>query len=83
VSSTGRISFADFSFIVDQLHIRFSRKQIEDVFKHLDSDEDGFITYNDFCELCEERRRQIDPFVEKIVRRARAKQSEAAQSTYQ
>jgi len=27
------------------------------VFKYLDSDLDGYVTYNDFCELCEERRR--------------------------
>lgn len=66
--SSGKISFADFSFIIDQLQIRFTRQQVQDVFKYLDGDVDGYVTYNDFCELCEERRRDIDPFVDSVVK---------------
>ncbi|CDW91814.1 ef hand family protein [Stylonychia lemnae] len=75
--STGKISFADFSYIVDQLQIRFNRYQVQNVFKQLDSDFDGFVTYNDFCELCEERRRQIDPFVDSVVKKIRLKESQS------
>jgi hypothetical protein len=32
------------------------------VFMHLDKDYDNAISYNEFCELCEEKRRKIDPF---------------------
>lgn len=71
--STGKISFADFSYIVDQLSIKFTRHQVQDVFNYLDKDKDGQVTYTDFCELCEERRRQIDPF-ESIVLKIREKQ---------
>jgi len=70
--STGKISFADFSFIIDQLHIRFSRQQLIDMFRYLDKDQDGFLLYNDFCELCEEKRRHIDPF-ESILTKVRIK----------
>jgi len=45
------------------------------VFNYLDKDQDGFLVYNDFCELCEERRRNIDPF-ENILNKVRAKQQQ-------
>ena len=32
------------------------------VFKYLDKNNDGFISYSEFCFLCEEKRRNIDPF---------------------
>ena len=32
------------------------------VFNYLDSDSKGFISYLDFCELAEERRRNLDSF---------------------
>ena len=32
------------------------------VYKHLDKNGDGTIGYNEFCELCEERWRGLDPF---------------------
>eukprot|EP00347_Sterkiella_histriomuscorum_P006774 403351480 len=75
--SSGKISFADFSFIIDQLQIRFNRQQVQDVFKFLDSDLDGYVTYNDFCELCEERRRLIDPFVNSVIQKARLRQAQS------
>jgi len=28
----------------------------------LDINKDGYITYNEFCGMCEEKRRNIDPF---------------------
>lgn len=28
----------------------------------MDNDENGEVSYNEFCELCEEKRRKIDPF---------------------
>jgi hypothetical protein len=35
---------------------------VSDLFKRLDSDCDGQLTYQEFCELCEERVKDIDPF---------------------
>lgn len=32
------------------------------IFKYLDIGQKGYISFGDFCELCEEKRRQIDPF---------------------
>ena len=72
--STGKISFADFSYIIDQLSIKFTRQQVMMVFQYLDKDKDGSVTYNDFCELCEERRRQIDPF-DSIVQKVKDRQN--------
>lgn len=35
---------------------------MNEVFEFLDSNKDGYVTYNEFCQLCEEKRRDIDPF---------------------
>jgi Ca2+-binding EF-hand superfamily protein len=43
-----------------------NKVQIMDVFKYLDKDGDELLTYNEFCEISEEKRRNIDPF-ESIV----------------
>jgi hypothetical protein len=32
------------------------------MFNSLDVDKNGVIDYNEFCNLCEEKRRNIDPF---------------------
>lgn len=32
------------------------------VFDHLDKNKDNYINYKEFCGLCEEIRRDIDPF---------------------
>ena len=32
------------------------------VFDYLDTNKDGFVSYNEYCQLCEEKRRDIDPF---------------------
>jgi Ca2+-binding EF-hand superfamily protein len=36
--------------------------QVDAIFKYLDRDQKGYISFGDFCELCEEKRRQLDPF---------------------
>jgi hypothetical protein len=42
--------------------VKVSQEDCTKIFKYLDADGDGMISYNEFCELCEERRRNIDPF---------------------
>ena len=37
-------------------------KDIWAIFEYLDKDGDGFLSYDEFCNICEERRREIDPF---------------------
>lgn len=32
------------------------------MFDYLDKNRDGFVSYSEFCFLCEEKRRNIDPF---------------------
>jgi Ca2+-binding EF-hand superfamily protein len=60
--STGKLTLADFTYGLDQLMVKFTRQQIGELFKRLDVDGDGYLNYQDFCELCEERIRDIDPF---------------------
>jgi Ca2+-binding EF-hand superfamily protein len=37
-------------------------EDLELVFNYLDKNKDSFISYQEFCGLCEEKRRDIDPF---------------------
>lgn len=60
--SSGILSLADFSYAIDQLQMKFTRAQVADLFRRLDTDGNGNLTYKEFCELCEEKVREIDPF---------------------
>lgn len=52
------------------------------MFKYLDKDNDNFLTYNDFCELCEEKRRQIDPF-DSIIQKVKERQQQRSESQHE
>ena len=41
---------------------KFSLKEIRSIFEYLDWDNDGVLSYNEFCNICEERWWEIDPF---------------------
>jgi Ca2+-binding EF-hand superfamily protein len=56
------ISKAEFAHSIDKMRIKLNEKDMNMVFDHLDKDGDGVIDYNEFCELAEEKRRNIDPF---------------------
>jgi len=56
------VSFPEFQNSLDTLNIKFSIQTMHEIFCFLDSDKKDYITYFDFCELTEERRRGIDPF---------------------
>jgi len=63
LKSSGKLTFNDFTYGIEQLGgLKFTRTQISDLFKRVDVDGDGMLSYLDFCELCEERIREIDPF---------------------
>ena len=44
------------------MKIKIASDDLTKVFDYLDTNKDGFIAYNEFCGLCEEKRRNIDPF---------------------
>ena len=41
--------------------MKLSSKDLLLVFKHLDAGRKGYLDYNDFCNLSDERRMNIDP----------------------
>ena len=47
---------------IEKLNIKIPRTDIKRIFKYLDDDNNGEIDYREFCRLCEEKRRKIDPF---------------------
>jgi hypothetical protein len=55
-------NFAGFQRAIDSLRINFQVTQLDLLFRTLDRGNKGFISYGDFCELSEERRRKIDAF---------------------
>jgi hypothetical protein len=44
------------------LKIKLSAQDISEAFEYLDVSRDGALSYTEFCNLCEERRKHIDPF---------------------
>ena len=44
------------------MKIKIGAEDVKAVFEYLDKDKDGYIKYLEFCGLCEEKRRNIDPF---------------------
>lgn len=47
---------------LDRLRMKISEVEARKVFGYMDNDGNGEVSYNEFCELCEEKRRGIDPF---------------------
>lgn len=43
------------------MRIKFQVNQISDIFTYMDRGDKGYISYGDFCELAEEKRRNLDP----------------------
>ncbi|TNV73715.1 hypothetical protein FGO68_gene1155 [Halteria grandinella] len=62
VQNSGKISKSDFIFGLEQLKVKLSSNDLQLVFDYLDKNRDGFVSYSEFCYLCEEKRRNIDPF---------------------
>lgn len=44
------------------MKIKLLSEDIDKIFTYLDKNKDGYICYQEFCGLCEEKRRDIDPF---------------------
>ena len=36
---------------MENLHVNLQRQEIAKIFMHMDKDKDGYISYNEFCEL--------------------------------
>ena len=47
---------------IDGLRVKVPKRDIDEVFKHMDQDCDGSLNYKEFCGFSEEKRRNIDPF---------------------
>ncbi len=47
---------------MENLHVNLSRQEVGCIFTHMDKDKDNYISYNEFCELLEEKRRGLDHF---------------------
>lgn len=62
VNYDNHVNFAEFQKAIDKLRINFQITQLDVLFRALDRGDKGFISYGDFCELAEERRRKIDAF---------------------
>jgi Ca2+-binding EF-hand superfamily protein len=62
IRSAGELTKNDFIHGLESLKIKLSSSDINSVFEYLDTSKDGHLTYSEFCNLCEEKRRNIDPF---------------------
>ena len=62
VNFNNRVSFSEFQKGLDHLRIKYQVNQVDAIFKYLDRGQKEYISFGDFSELAEERRRQLDPF---------------------
>jgi len=56
------INYHEFYNALDHLCIKISGEDSKKIFNYLDTDGDNAVSYNEFCELSEEKRRGIDPY---------------------
>jgi Ca2+-binding EF-hand superfamily protein len=62
VNNSQTISFPEFLNGLERLRMSISEPEARKIFAYLDNDFNGEVQYNEFCQLCEEKRRKIDPF---------------------
>lgn len=62
VNFNNRVGFNEFQKGMDHLRIKFRVNILDAIFKYLDIGNKDYISYQDFCELAEERRRHLDAF---------------------
>jgi len=56
------VNRAEFHQGMERMRIKCSKVDLDMVFDYLDKDKDENISYNEFTEFSEEKRRKIDPF---------------------
>ena len=61
VNFNNKITFNEFSKTLEALNLKIAVKDQLKIFKFLDNNSKGYINYQDFCNLSDERRRKIDP----------------------
>lgn len=61
VNFNNRVSFNEFQKGLDHMRIKFQVDELIRIFEYMDRGEKGYISYGDFCELAEEKRRHLDP----------------------
>lgn len=66
------ISFLEFMAGLDSLCMKIPEEQAREMFKALDRNGNGDLSYAEFCNLTEERRRGIDPFQSAIDGKSRS-----------
>lgn len=64
------------------MKIKIASSDINQVFEYLDTNKDGYINYLEFCELCEEKRKNIDPFNSEEANDMMTKKKELANKTF-
>ena len=57
INFNNRVSFNEFQKGLDSLRIKYQVNQVEAIFRYMDRGQKGFLSFGDFCELCEEKRR--------------------------
>lgn len=60
VNFNNRVSFNEFQKGLDHMRLKFQINELDIIFKYLDRGQKGYISYNDFCGLSEEKRRNLD-----------------------
>lgn len=66
VNFNNEITFNEFTKSLEAIKLKIPVKEQQKIFAYLDQGSKGYITYDDFCNITDERRRKIDPAKEMI-----------------
>jgi Ca2+-binding EF-hand superfamily protein len=66
IRNAGYLTKADFIRGLETLKIILTSSDLSQVFDYLDVSKDGVLDYGEFCNLCEERRLNIDPYINQL-----------------
>jgi len=69
-SLDGSISYYEFKEGLERIGIKVHESDAKNIFESLDVSGNGELSYSEFCELSEERRRRIDPFNKEAINRS-------------
>lgn len=56
------LSFNELKIGLEKLGLSMTDKDVIQIFAYMDTDNNGLVSYNEFCELCEENRRRLNHY---------------------
>jgi len=57
-----QISYKEFRIVCEEMDLRYTKDELQNLYTYMDTDGGGTIGYNEFTKLLDEKRMGIDPY---------------------